>query len=194
MSPATDSKLWEDEERWMLCLFNDRSFSLGLTVIRTSALVVIRMQKRTRAKANTWKEEVALEAECNTIEGRNKLVRQSQTTDYTPQQTNKNYFLTFHKVKNVIDVEFHTIKVESWWFKIWFLCWVQPNNTHMWICFPVLLRSGGLSSLSDVCTSRKWCFANRSLAENWGLVQIGFKPIYTLLYKPSHHNWIKSVL
>lgn len=94
-----------------MCLFNDRSFSLGLTAIRTSALVVIRMPKRTRAKSNTWKEEVALEAECNKMEGRNELVRQSQTTDYTPQQTKKpKPFLTFFKVKNVIEVGLHTIK------------------------------------------------------------------------------------
>lgn len=54
----------------MLCLFTDRSFSLGQTAIRMSALAVIRTLRRIRAKPSTWKqEEVELEEECNKMEG-----------------------------------------------------------------------------------------------------------------------------
>ena len=53
----------------MLCLFAVRSFSLGQTVTRMSALAVIRMPRRTRVKASTSKaKEVEPEEECSKME------------------------------------------------------------------------------------------------------------------------------
>lgn len=47
----------------MMCLFVVRSFSLGQTVTRMSALAVIQTPRRTRTKPSTYKEEEDQEPE-----------------------------------------------------------------------------------------------------------------------------------
>lgn len=97
----------------MLCLFAVRSFSLGQTATRTSALAVIRMPRRTRVKASTCKaKEVEPEEECSKMERWKRLnLYLSQTTDYSPQQTTKKYYIfNISITNNVTEVGFHTIK------------------------------------------------------------------------------------
>lgn len=67
----------------MFCLFTDRSFSLGRTATRMSALAVIRTQRRIKVKPSTWKEEeveLELEEECSKIEERKRLNHRLHTT------------------------------------------------------------------------------------------------------------------
>lgn len=79
------------------------------------------------------------------------LVKWSQTTEYTPQQTQNIPFLRFYNAAIVIEVGLCTIKghftvkaalnMSHGGLKLEFLCSVQQNNIHTWICFLSLLRS-----------------------------------------------------
>lgn len=143
---------------WMLCLFAVRSFSLGQTATRTSALAVIRMPRRTRVKASTCKaKEVEPEEECSKMERWKRLnLYLSQTTDYSPQQTTKKYYIfNISITNNVTEVGFHTIK-SHFYFIVFNHIWLSTKRALGRVQISTRPAWGGMWVCRASCVSSVW--------------------------------------
>lgn len=145
----------------MMCLFVVRSFSLGQTVTRMSALAVIQTPRRTRTKPSTYKEEEDQEPEeeFSKAERWKRLhlcLTQSNHSIHTT--TNKIYSIfNICNAKIVIEVRLHTLKgiftvtVSIIVLKFWFLpAQIQPN-IHRWIVYIVFFSCSEVTGSPYIC-------------------------------------------